>query len=1521
MTINLPGYSLTECLYEGVDTVIYRARRESDFSTVIVKTIKAEYPSLEEITRLRHEYKLLQQLAGIKGIVKVYDLEQDHNNVALILEDFWGFSFRQLTKINKIPALSFLPLAIQLTETLHEIHQKNIIHKDLNPQNILLDPEKWTVKLIDFSIASRLSKETPAISNPDFLEGTLGYISPEQTGRMNRSVDYRTDFYSLGVTFYEMLTGQLPFLTTDSLELVHCHIAKKPTPPHQICPEVPQAVSDIIMKLMEKTAEERYQSALGLKADLEICLKHLKSGEKLENFTPGLWDQSSQLLIQQKLYGREKEVQLILEAFDRVSTGTSELVMVSGYSGVGKTSVIQEVYKPISRQKGYFVSGKFNQFEKNIPYAALIQAFQELMITFLTENEAEIAVWKEKILEQLGENGQVIIDVIPEVEYIIGSQPAVPELPSSQAQNRFNRVFQQFIAAIAKPQHPLVLFLDDLQWADGASLQLIETLMLAPDCNHLLLIGAYRDNEISPTHPTIVTIDHLKSKKIILHEIVLQPLQFCHVEALIKDAFGTTITLSNAAEDRIQPFVELVYNKTQGSPFFITHLLETLYGERLIYFDVKSGQWLWDLKQIQAIGISDYSVVELVIRTIQKLPKLTQEILILAACIGHQFSLETLAIICEQSQINAADVLWPALQAGLILPLSQAYKIPLVVEDFEQVYGETEESQITYKFLHDRVQQAAYSLIPDDQKKKIHIQIGRLLLQNITSGLDSVDLESIFASNLLHLTALEHLIFDIVNQLNIGVDLITEPQEKQNLAFLNLVAGRKAKASVANEAATQYLNVGLNLLTESSWLDSYQNTLDLYQEAVEAEYHSTNYERAEQLANIVLDRAKNTLDKVKVYEIKIQFYIAQNQMLDAIDTAIEVLDLLGVSLSKKPQKLNIIANSLLTKVAVTSKGIENLAQLPEMTDPYKIAAMRVLVAALVPAFVASPNLFPLITFKIVNLSLRYGISPQAAYGYGLYGWLLCGALDDINSGYEFGQLSIQLFDRFNSLELNCKALNIYNAFIRHWKEHGRQTIPVFIDALKLSLETGNIEYAGYSSINYCHYTFLVGEELETLRTAHKPYVDLMKQVKQDYALHSVSTVRQTVLNLLGESDDPCCLVGESFNEVKMLPIFQKANVMTSLFMTYCYKTMLLYLFKDYRNSVKAGELTDQYTASCFGFMSIAAHNFYYSLALLGNCYQNKSSQKIALNQVEINQKKMKNWATHAPENYRHKFDLIEAEKARLLGFDSKAIDLYRQAVEGAKQSGYIQEEALANELTAQFYFSRNQEAIAEVYLLQAYYGYIHWGAKAKVKDLESNYPEFFGRILHREDLEIDVTQIDITCKTTTQSVALDVAAVAKAMQVISSETNFNRLLSKLMHIAIENAGASKGLLFLFQEDTLQLVAEGSVGTEVKLLSFPAKNGGNQWPVSLLYYVERTQKTVILNQATREGIFTKDPYIQATQPQSIFCWPLIHQGEFTGILYLENHWVSGAFTAQRLEVLKLLASQASISLVEVPSLSV
>ncbi|BAY77453.1 multi-sensor signal transduction multi-kinase [Nostoc linckia NIES-25] len=1493
-TATLSGYQFLETLHIGGKTIIYRGRREADNTSVIVKTLVDEHPLLEDIARLRHEYQIIEPLQ-IPGIVKPYELKSYQHGLALVLEDIPGSLLKEAIATQTITLITFLKVAINLANILAELHAQQIIHKDIKPHNIIINPD-GEVKLIDFSISSRLDKENPSLSNPNLLEGTLAYMSPEQTGRMNRGIDYRTDFYSLGVTLYEMLTGTLPFHTTDPMELVHCHIAKMPAAPCKetmcrVLEEVPEAISAIILKLLAKTAEERYQSAAGLKADLEACLFQLQTTGKIENFVPGTRDKSGHFLIPQKLYGRQAEVATLMAAFERVAVGSSEIMLVSGYSGIGKTSVVSEVHKPIVGARGYFIAGKFDQFKRNIPYASLIQAFQCLIGQLLTESETKIQIWKEKLLSKLGENGQVIIDVIPEVELIIGTQPPITQLGATESQNRFNRVFGQFIGAFTTQDHPLVVFLDDLQWADSASLNLIEQLMTDSDRQYLLLIGAYRDNEVSPTHPLMMSLDKIQKTDAVVNNIVLSQLQLKDVEALVADTLNGT--------EGIKPLAELLFHKTGGNPFFLTQLLLTLHQEDFLTYEFNSGMWLWNIQNIQAFGITDLNVVELTARNIRKLSLETQKVLKLAACIGSTFNLDVLAIVNEASPLITAAQLWSALQAGLILPLTQDYKIPLVFAQEESGEIGLTDIKVDYKFLHDRVQQAAYSLIPDDEKKETHLKIGQLLLKNTTPE------------------ARKDNIFALVNQLNYGTEFLISEAQKYELAELNLIAGQRAKASTAHDSAIKYLQIALGLLASDTWQNHYQLTLTIHEEAAEAAFLSGDFEVMQRFVEIVQNHAKTLLDKIKVYEVQIQAYMGQNRLLEAVNTGLQVLKLLGVEFPQEPNVSDIEQALGETAAILSARRIEDLIDLPHMSDPYKLAAIRLLSSIFSPAYIAAPALLPLTVCKQVQLSVQYGNASLSPFAYANYGFLLCGIVGEIDSGYQFGQLALTLVSKLNAQEIKAKTIFIVNLFIRPCKEHLKEILESFMSAYSSGMETGDLEYAGYILLQYSSFSYFSGKELTGLEKEIAINRNATYKIKQETALNYIEIYRQTILNLLGRSENPCLLKGEACDEQIKLPLYEQAKDTAGVGYIYWNKFLLSYWFENYSEAIENSLVLQKYLHGLTGMPVIPIFHFYDSLAWLAVYPDSQElEQNAILDRVQANQEKMQKWAHHAPMNHLHKFYLVEAERHRILGEKLMAIEIYDKAIALAKENEYINEEALAHELAAKFYLSWGKQSIAKTYMTDAYYAYMRWGAIAKVKHLESKYPQLIVRGANTEKLTNKHLELSQTSSTTTGgSHLLDLMAVMKASQVLSGEMVLGNLLEKLMKNVIENAGAVQGFLITKHENRWMLEAAGIVKEKDVNVVVNSQFIENSplLPIALFNYVERTKENLILDDAIKDPRFAADAYIATHQSKSILCLPLIHSGKFTSILYLENNLITGAFIPEGVKVLSLLTAQISIAI--------
>ena len=1472
--LTLSNYQILSTIYESTNAIIYRGLRSEDNQAVVLKILKTDYPTIEELARYQQEYNILHDLSQLDGVIKLYNLEKYQNTLILCLEDFGGQSLKQWLTKRSFSIEESLQLAIQAANILVQIHQNNIIHKDINPSNFIWNATTRQLKLIDFGISSRLRRENPILKNPNQLEGTLAYMSPEQTGRMNQTLDYRTDLYSLGVTCYELFTNQLPFDVEDPLALVHSHLAKKPIAVNEVNPQIPAIISDIVMKLMAKEVKERYQSAWGLKWDLEKCLEALKLPLNLEslNFQLGQNDFSGQLQISQQLYGRNHEINTLLQAFEQVSSGTTKLILVAGYSGVGKTTLVQEVHQPMTAKRGYFASGKFDQYQRNIPYYALTQAFNEFCHYLLAENPEQLNQWREKILTAIGNNGQILIDIIPHLELIIGPQPAVPLVGATEAQNRFNWVLQQFIEVIAQKKHPFILFIDDLQWADLPSLDLLKRLIIDPNIQYLLIIGAYRDNEVSATHPFMMMIKDLTESQITVETIHLDNLAPNDVNRLLADSLECNLVKTRA-------LAFLIYEKTQGNAFFTREFLKSLYTQALLVFDWQTQQWQWQVEQIAAQEMTD-NVLILMVNKIEQLPQETQDILKLAACIGNQFDLETLAVISQQTLKDTLTHLFLALEEGLIVPLDNNYKLL----EFSTA---TQTTTAYFKFQHDRIQQAAYSLIPQEQKPAIHLRIGRLLLIHTTKNLS------------------EH-IFDLVNQFNKCLPLINEEDEKLKLASLNLIAGQKAKTATAYKSAFEYLKISLDLLENDSWQKHYQLSLQIYTEATEIAYLNTDFAQMEEWGQVVLQQAQTLLEKIPIYELQIQVHMAHNNPQEALNLALFVLKYLDMNFPGTPSQLDF--QQALTEITVklAEEPMDVFSKMPMMTAPDKLAVVRLLSTVMTACFaLGKMNLYGLMAAKIVYLSMTYGNTKESTMGCVGCGVVLCSMVGDIEMSFQFGELATQLVEQLDAKEFKAKVSDLFNFIIRHSKIHIKNTIEPLLKGYQSGLETGDIVYSGYNIAAYCIHSYFLGKELTAVKQEINFYNHILAQIKQELSLRYNEILYQAISNLLGNQGNDSFLyhlIHQSPNQpIRLLPQRENDNAST-LVLLYIYQLILCYLFQAYLQAIENASLAKKYLFGMPGSLITPICYFYDSLAQLA-LYLGSSAteQKNILNQVNFNQEKMEKYAKHAPMNYLHKFHLVEAERCRVLNQNGEAREHYDRAIELARENEYVNEEALASELAGRFYLARGNTKIAQVYLKDARYAYQRWGAVAKVQDLDNRYPQ----LLVPATAKIPgTTTTTFESKTVlTDSTFLDLKSVVKASQTLSREMRLNYLLKTMIQIVVENAGAEQGCLL--SELTGNWVIEVS-GNYEKVREI-------QLATTIVNYVARTREAVVLNNAAQEGQFTQDPYIVSCQPQSILCAPLINQNKLVGIVYLENNLATGAFTPERVETVQLLGAQAAISL--------
>ena len=1478
---------IIEQLHESANSQVYRSRRLADDQAVILKFLRQPYPLPEDAARFEQEYKTTRKLnrAGATGVITAYSLENEQQRWVIVLEDFGGRSLERIIQRSPLSVTEFLPLAIEIARILAQVHEQYVVHSDINPSNIVWNPATQQVKLIDFGSSTVLSRENTSFHQPNVLTGTVAYLSPEQTGRMNRPVDYRTDFYSLGVTFYELITGELPFATEDVLELIHCHIAQLPAPPHHRSADLPIAISDIVLKLMAKNPEDRYQSAAGLKVDLENCLSQWQTQGHILPFSLGGSDVSGRLQIPPKLYGRDAELTQLQAALDRVSQGTSEMILVGGRSGVGKSALIQTAHQRISHQRGYFIAGKFELLQKNKPYAALIQAFQFLIRQLLLESAANIQQWQIKLSNALGENGQVMTNVLPELEVIIGPQPALLDLSPLEGKNRFQQVFQNFVKVFTCSEQSLVIFLDDLQWADSASLQIIQLLATARNSQYLLILGTYRDSEVSEHSPLALTLNQIEQTSATVSRLFLAPLTQDHIRQLILDTLHTEAIASEA-------LATLVYTKTGGNPFFAIEFLKSLYERSLLKFDYVQRQWQWDLAQIQAEKIAD-NVAELMAQKVQKLSPQTQSVLKLAACLGNRFTPRSLAMICEKSVEETMLDLSEAIAQGLVAPRQS---------DYPPAANGAEPPPADYKFAHDRVQQAVYALMTEAAKALTHLRIGRALLTLTAEG------------------DREHTLFDRVDQLNRGSSLIDDPLERRELAQLNLQAGRKAKSSAAHPSAFGYFSHGLSLLAQNSWQQQYCLTLNLHVAAAESAYLTGNIATMEKLSEQVLKNAQATVDKAKIYEVTIEAWMSRNQPLQAIATALQVLDLLGETFPTNPNDADLDEALDVTNRALADRQPKDLVDLPQMSDVTKLAAMRILMYATHPSFIAAHELFPLIVLRMVDLSLTFGNAVESPVGYVNYGLMLCAFLEDIQQGYQFEQLAAHLLSQFESKPLKARIAFLGCTFIKPWKVKIRSVLVPLLEGYQVGLETGDFSHASLSALIYCVFLYLSGCELPLVRREMEKYSIAIAQMKHESTIHYQNMYWQHVTNLMGTATEPFRLQGDIYNAVEMIEIHRASNDNSAMFDLHLNQLILCYLFQEYPQALINTTIAQKYVG-CAAGLFIPVYYFYDSLTRLACLPTVQPAESVVMIEtVETNQAKMQNWAKQSPENYLHKYYLVEAERARILGKHAEAREYYDQAITLAQANQYLNEEAITYELAGQFYLSRQQFHIARHYLYDAHYAYQKWGAQAKVKQLEARYPQFLVSELESHSL-LPSRLITPSKSTGNRSgEALDLATVVKASQAISGEISLGKLLQNLMEITIENAGAQKGFLMLNKAGVWAIEATGSVTSEQVCLlqSIPvdAVDAATQRPyvpTSLITYVIRTQETVILNDARHDEPFSNTPYMVATQPKSVLCMPLLNQGDLSGILYLENNLATDAFTRDRIEVLNILCAQAAISI--------
>ncbi len=1447
-------------IHESKKSLIYFLDTSEWGKPVILKVLNYDYPTPQDIAVFYNEFDLIEglNLPGIRNAIKKGTY---NNQPAIYFEWVDAQPVSEVFKNKTGFRLEFLQAAIDIAQAVGDMHNAHIIHKDINPKNVLINLKKRFAKLIDFGISTKIDLKEHHLGNPARLEGTLAYNSPEQTGRMNRVVDYRSDLYSMGVMFYEMLSGHLPFPTADVMELVHCHLAVSPKLLSEVDPDIPVQLAEIVDLLLAKNAEDRYQSAFGVKSDLEKCLFEYETKGVITAFELRKNDFSGKFQIPQKLFGREKEIEALINAFTRCTKGKLEMLLVSGYSGTGKSAMIHEVHKPITQKRGYFIEGKFDQFQRSVPYYAFLQAFSEFVNFLLTENEEKLSRYREDIQQAVGTEGKVLTEVIPNLEHVIGIQPDVPEIGASEAQNRFNYVFGKFVNAICKPEHPIVLFIDDLQWADSASLSLLKILMSDTDNGYLLFIGAYRDNEVSDAHPFMITLHALKEAHVPVENILIGNLSPEMVNDLIAEAVGTD-------KENTQELTKLVYGKTQGNAFFVTQFLKSLYEEGLLQFNFEKHQWIWNLKKVEEQNITN-NVVTLMAAKIQKLQPASQQVLKLAACIGFGFDLDKLSVIYEKDRVQTKRDLEPALSEGLVIPAG------------EQI-----------RFSHDRIQQAVYTLIPDSEKNAVHLRIGRLLLENFTD--EERD---------------EHL-FDIVTQLNHGIGLITEAKEKERLAQFNLQAGTKAKQTYAFSQAIDYLNAGISLLRPDHWQSQYDLAKNLYTQAAESSYLNSDFTGMDRHLAEVIHPDRKLLDQVAAYEIRIQALIAQNQLNDALNVGLDILNKLDVHFPAHPNDLNVISGLIGTKIKLAGKSFEKLEHLPQLKDEMDLARMRLCTEITPPAYWVEPKVLLLAVFKIVRLTVSKGASLQSIYAFGTYGMVMC-ELGDIPLGKKFGDLTYRLLEDPAARAISCRSRFLVQCFINHWTVPLRDSIPLFLQNYQLGLETGDLDFAALSYYFFCQHAYYAGKNLPELSKEMETAIIALDRLKQSTPNNYLKIHHQAVLHFLEPSDAPHLLAGPVYNAEEMLPVHTTANDRTALYKCHFTQMSLCYFFGKYQEAKEHADIALKLLDAVTAQHIKALFNFYDALICLA-LYDNAATEekKKLLSRAKKDQKKLKKFAHHCVQNFGHKHDLVEAELLRVNGDAQNARVYYERSIEGAATYNFTQMKALGYEVAGKLCLSQHADDLAGYYLTAAYNSYGEWGSAAKQLDIEKKYYKYITR-----DLRPSTTTTHSTSLTNTSHIALlDFSSILKAATTISGEIVLANLLRKLMDIAIENAGAQSGILLLERDGKLFIEARSIVGSnETAIREHQEITGSDLMVESVIKYVKRTGESIVVQDAVKDTRFENDPYVQKNKIKSILALPIINQGKLIGILYLENNLTTGAFTQERIDLLSLLSGQIAVSI--------
>jgi predicted ATPase/serine phosphatase RsbU (regulator of sigma subunit)/tRNA A-37 threonylcarbamoyl transferase component Bud32 len=1477
--LQVPGLRIEGPLHESFRTIVYRAFRHDTGEPVVVKCPRSEYPSPPDLARFRNEFEVTRPIHSPR-VVRADQLGALGSRTFLVSPYYDGLPLARLLG-ESLPLPDLLSLMQLVLRAVGDVHDAGVVHKDLSPTNILVDAGLTSVRIIDFDIASRLQREQQEAVAPSALEGTLRYISPEQTGRMNRTVDYRADYYSVGAIFYELLAGQPPFPGSDPTELVHHHIAKRPFFPLPVRQQVPGPVRELILKLLVKTPEERYQSAAGVAHDLQRCLDELRSTGDVVPFTLGEADVSDRFAVAQRLYGREAEIEHMLEAWNQVSNGKKRLLLVSGPSGIGKSALVREVHKAIVEKRGYFAAGRADQLRHNIPYAALSQAVREVARQILSEGAEARAAWRTDIARAVGGSARVLAELVPELAAITGPLPAVPPLEPSEAQNRLREAFRNLIGLLASEQHPLVLFLDDLQWIDAAALGLLRALLLDSTITHLLFIGAFRDNELGPAHPVSLLFDQVAEAGFPATRLPLSPLGEDDVCALAADTL-------RADPLEVEPLAQLVHQRTEGNAFFVSEYLVYLHREGLISFERSRGRWSWEVAAIRQRGVSD-SLVDLVRAKIRKTPPATQQALQVGACIGARFDLETLAVVMGEAGAALADVLVAAVHEGILTLLGASYHLL-------QPGQASAAAAVSFSFVHDRVRQAAYDLIEPDQQSRLHLQIARVL----RGPGDQPPADRLF---------------QVVDHLNHAWELIDSLPERRLALRLNLQAARQAKINAAYDVALRCLRQAMTQLPADGWQRDYELTRDLHLERAECEYLGGQREVVEEIIATALEHVQDPVERAAFYAVVIPLKTNQGRPREAIAFGIEALRRLGLQLSAQPTSQEV--SEAIAQTGRRLEGLDRQALLarPRMQEGDKLAAMRLLNRLGPPTYFTDPGLYALMHCHVVALSLSHGLASESVRGFTVYGMILATHDQRYEDARRYGELGIELADHLGSVHMRGVSRVLFGCFISHWSRDFEESLTLLQDAYRLLREAGDIVLASFGLCFHVNILYIQGASLARVQAAAAECLGYLRGASYRDLSLSMDYLGQMVRALEGRTAGPTRLDDERYREAEAREAMQGLHIKTSLHQYLVGKMQLCYLFGELDAAAELAAQSQKLLPLSWGAPHTAEHVFYAGLVALAICTREAEGSSTRQEQRKVAAQageQLRGWALASAGNFMAKHLLLEAEAARVDGQHDRALELYDSALEVARERQNLQLEALAAELAGRYHLRMCRRLIASAYLKHAHYSYTRWGASAKAAELQRRYPSLLG-VAGAAGSRGDSPLMPESLRSASLE-NIDVSTITKATRAIAEEIVLDKLVIKFMGILVENAGAEVGFLIFPRPEGMRILVRAHVDdkTGAAQLDEPLSES-NEVVAAVVELVVRSERHALYEDAVRSPELVRDPQVRRRQPRSLLCFPVMHLGRLSCVVYLENNLSPAVFTARHVEVLRMLSAQAAISI--------